>query len=105
MTLAMLGEAWRAMGANKMRTILTMLGMVIGVGAVVLMMAIGQGAQYAIGQTISAMGSNLFVLLSGSSQTRRGAYRQRQRVDPDGRRCRCDCRVARRASLSPHPSG
>ena len=69
MTLAMLGEAWRAMGANKMRTILTMLGMVIGVGAVVLMMAIGQGAQYAIGQTISAMGSNLFVLLSGSSQT------------------------------------
>jgi len=65
----MLGEAWRAMGANKMRTILTMLGMVIGVGAVVLMMAIGQGAQYAIGQTISAMGSNLFVLLSGSSQT------------------------------------
>jgi putative ABC transport system permease protein len=68
MTLAMLGEAWRAMGANRMRTILTMLGMVIGVGAVVLMMSIGQGAQYSIQQTISAMGSNLFVLLSGSSQ-------------------------------------
>jgi len=68
MMLAMLGEAWRAMGANKMRTILTMLGMVIGVGAVVLMMAIGQGAQYSIRQTISAMGSNLFILLSGSSQ-------------------------------------
>jgi putative ABC transport system permease protein len=67
MKLAMLFEAWRAMGANRMRTILTMLGMVIGVGAVVLMMAIGQGAQYAIQQTISAMGSNLFVLLSGSS--------------------------------------
>ena len=64
---AMLGEAWRAMGANRMRTILTMLGMVIGVGAVVLMMAIGQGAQYAINQTISAMGSNLFILLSGST--------------------------------------
>ncbi len=68
MTLAMLGEAWRAMGANRMRTVLTMLGMVIGVGAVVLMMSIGQGAQYAIKQTISAMGSNLFILLSGSSQ-------------------------------------
>ena len=68
MTLAMLGEAWRAMGANRMRTILTMLGMVIGVGAVVLMMSIGQGAQYSIQQTISAMGSNLFILLSGSSQ-------------------------------------
>ncbi|HXU93732.1 MAG TPA: ABC transporter permease [Gallionella sp.] len=68
MTLEMLGEAWRAMGANRLRTFLTMLGMVIGVGAVVLMMSIGQGAQYAIKQTISAMGSNLFILLSGSTQ-------------------------------------
>jgi putative ABC transport system permease protein len=67
MKLAMLGEAWRAMGANRLRTFLTMLGMVIGVGAVVLMMSVGQGAQYSIKQTISAMGSNLFVLLSGSS--------------------------------------
>jgi putative ABC transport system permease protein len=67
MILIMLGEAWRAMGANRLRTLLTMLGMVIGVGAVVLMMAVGQGAQYAIKQTIAAMGSNLFVLLSGSS--------------------------------------
>jgi len=62
---AMLGESWRAMGANRLRTLLTMLGMVIGVGAVVLMMSIGQGAQYAIQQSISAMGSNLFILLSG----------------------------------------
>ncbi len=67
MILAMLGEAWRAMGANRLRTMLTMLGMVIGVGAVVLMMAIGQGAQYAIKQTIAAMGSNLFILISGST--------------------------------------
>jgi putative ABC transport system permease protein len=67
MILAMLGEAWRAMGANRLRTLLTMLGMVIGVGAVVLMMSIGQGAQYAIKQTIAAMGSNLFILISGST--------------------------------------
>jgi putative ABC transport system permease protein len=67
MMFIMLGEAWRAMGANRLRTLLTMLGMVIGVGAVVLMMSVGQGAQYAIKQTIAAMGSNLFVLLSGSS--------------------------------------
>ncbi|MDP2693871.1 MAG: ABC transporter permease, partial [Gallionella sp.] len=66
---AMLGEAWRAMGANRLRTMLTMLGMVIGVGAVVLMMSIGQGAQYAIKQTIAAMGSNLFVLLSGHTMS------------------------------------
>jgi len=69
MIFAMLGEAWRAMGANRLRTLLTMLGMVIGVGAVVLMMSVGQGAQYAIKQTISAMGSNLFVLLSGHTSS------------------------------------
>jgi putative ABC transport system permease protein len=65
----MLHEAWRAMGANRLRTLLTMLGMVIGVGAVVLMMAIGQGAQYAVAQTISTMGSNIFVILSGFTAT------------------------------------
>jgi len=57
------------MGANRLRTALTMLGMVIGVGAVVIMMAIGQGAQYAVQQTISTMGSNLFIVLSGSFTT------------------------------------
>ena len=69
MIFAMLGEAWRAMGANRLRTFLTMLGMVIGVGAVVLMMSIGQGAQYAIKQSIEAMGSNLFILLAGHTST------------------------------------
>jgi putative ABC transport system permease protein len=68
MLKAMLGEAWHAMGSNKMRTALTMLGMVIGVGSVVLMMAIGQGAQYAVAQTISTMGSNLYVIISGTTQ-------------------------------------
>lgn len=66
MLKAMLGEAWLAMGANRLRTALTMLGMVIGVGAVVIMIAIGQGAQYAVQQTISTMGSNLYIVLSGS---------------------------------------
>ncbi len=68
MLKAMLGEAWHAMGSNRMRTALTMLGMVIGVGSVVLMMAIGQGAQFAVAQTISTMGSNLYVVVSGSTQ-------------------------------------
>ena len=72
MFTAMLGEAWHAMGANPLRTFLTMLGMVIGVGAVVLMMAVGQGAQYSVSQSINAMGSNLFIVLSGS-QTAGGA--------------------------------
>ena len=63
----MLSEAWHAMSANRLRTFLTMLGMVIGVGAVVLMMAIGEGAQQSIKRSIDSMGSNLFVILSGSS--------------------------------------
>jgi putative ABC transport system permease protein len=46
-----------------------MLGMVIGVGAVILMMAIGEGAQQSIKRSIDSMGSNLFVILSGSSST------------------------------------
>ena len=69
MLSAMFGEAWNAMGANRLRTALTMLGMVIGVGSVVLMMAIGQGAQYAVAQTISTMGSNLYIVVAGSTST------------------------------------
>jgi len=63
---AMLSEAWQAMGANRMRTFLTMLGMVIGVSAVILMLAIGQGARQRVQDSIASMGSNLFIILSGS---------------------------------------
>jgi putative ABC transport system permease protein len=62
-----LAEALQAMGANRLRTALTMLGMIIGVGAVVLMLAIGQGAQAQVSEAIASMGSNLFIVLSGSS--------------------------------------
>ena len=62
----LLREALRAMAANKLRTFLTMLGMVIGVGAVILMLAIGQGAQFVVKQTIATLGSNLFIIQSGT---------------------------------------
>jgi putative ABC transport system permease protein len=65
MTGNLLREALRAMAANKLRTFLTMLGMMIGVGAVILMLAIGQGAQFVVKQTIATLGSNLFSVLSG----------------------------------------
>ncbi|MHB8453877.1 MAG: ABC transporter permease [Acidiferrobacterales bacterium] len=67
MISALLGEAWRAMAVNRLRTLLTMLGMIIGVGAVVLMLAIGQGVQYVINQSITSMGANLFIILPGAS--------------------------------------
>ncbi len=63
----MLSEAWMAMWANRLRTILTMLGMVIGVGAVIMMLAIGQGVQQKVEDSIESMGSNLFIILSGST--------------------------------------
>lgn len=63
----MLGEAWHAIGANRMRTFLTMLGMVIGVAAVILMLAIGRGAQAQVEASIASMGSNLFIIMSGST--------------------------------------
>ena len=66
MIAAMLGEAWVAMGANRLRSFLTMLGMVIGVSAVILMLAVGQGAQQQVQASIASMGSNLFIVLSGS---------------------------------------
>jgi putative ABC transport system permease protein len=64
---AMLSEAWLSMAANRLRTFLTMLGMMIGVGAVILILAIGKGAQFLVDQSIASMGSNLFIVLSGSS--------------------------------------
>ncbi|MHB9117907.1 MAG: ABC transporter permease [Burkholderiales bacterium] len=60
-------ESWHAMTMNRLRTGLTMLGMIIGVGAVVLMLAIGQGAQTTVNDSIASMGSNLFIVLSGAS--------------------------------------
>ena len=62
-----LGEAWRALGANRLRTVLTMLGMIIGVSAVVLMLAIGEGAKQSVNRSMQSMGSNLFIVLSGST--------------------------------------
>ena len=67
MTAAMLAEAWHAMGANRLRTFLTMLGMMIGVAAVIMMLAIGRGAQFVVDASIASMGSNLFIVLSGSA--------------------------------------
>ncbi len=64
---ATLGEAWRALGANRLRTALTMLGMIIGVSAVVLMLAVGEGAKQSVNRSVTSMGSNLFIVVSGST--------------------------------------
>lgn len=71
--LAIIGEALRALRLNRLRTGLTMLGMIIGVAAVVLMLAVGQGAQTTVNQAISSMGSNLFIVVPGATSS--GALR------------------------------
>ena len=60
-------EAFRAMSMNRLRAGLTMLGIIIGVGAVVLMLAIGESVREDINRRISAMGSNVMVIFPGSS--------------------------------------
>ncbi len=67
--LTIIGEALRALRLNRLRTGLTMLGMIIGVAAVVLMLAVGQGAQATVNQAISSMGSNLFIVLPGATSS------------------------------------
>jgi putative ABC transport system permease protein len=61
--------ALKSIFKNKMRTALTMLGIVIGVGAVIVMVAIGNGAQAQIKSQISGLGTNLIVITAGSVNT------------------------------------
>jgi len=66
-TRALLGMAAGSIRKNKMRTLLTMLGIVIGVGAVIIMVAVGNGAQSQIEGQIRNLGTNLIVITPGSS--------------------------------------
>ncbi len=61
----------RSLSRNKMRSFLTMLGIIIGVAAVIAMVSIGQGAKAAIEARISALGSNLIIIFPGT-RTRGG---------------------------------
>ena len=59
--------AFDALLRNKMRSLLTMLGIIIGVGAVIAMVAIGQGAQVSVEAQISSLGSNVLMVFPGTS--------------------------------------
>ena len=60
-------EALESLSSNKLRSSLTILGIVIGVGAVIAMMAVGAGAQETITGSISGIGSNLLFVIRGNS--------------------------------------
>jgi putative ABC transport system permease protein len=69
-----LKTAFRSLFANKTRSALTMLGIIIGVGAVITMIAVGSGAASIMDDFISGMGSNLVLLFPGTART--GGSRQ-----------------------------
>jgi putative ABC transport system permease protein len=60
--------AWSSILKNKMRTLLTMLGIVIGVGAVIVMVAVGTGASSQIEAQINGLGTNLILITPGATQ-------------------------------------
>ena len=66
---AMLAEAWSALVANRLRSALTMLGMIIGVAAVILMLAIGGGVQKQVADSIAGLGSNMLIVTAGSGRS------------------------------------
>src|SRR5262245_15997754 len=65
--ISTLRVAFRALARNRMRTVLTMLGIIIGIGAVIAMVGIGQGADQTIQKQLANLGSNMVVVSSGST--------------------------------------
>jgi putative ABC transport system permease protein len=89
--------ALQALRINKMRSALTMLGIIIGVAAVIAMVAVGSGAQERIREQIASIGSNLIVVLSGSvtsSGIRMGTGNAQTLTEDDARAIVRECDAA-----------
>lgn len=59
--------AMRSLGANKMRSFLTMLGIIIGVASVITMLAVGAGAQTRVAEQIRSLGANVLMIVPGAA--------------------------------------
>jgi putative ABC transport system permease protein len=83
--LNILKVALRSLGRNKLRSFLTMLGIIIGVGAVIAMMAVGYGAQASIQSQIASLGTNVLLIFPGSSNQggMRGGMGTMQTLTPE----------------------
>ena len=68
----LLQETYDAVTVNKARSGLTMLGIVIGIGSVIALVALGQGAQQSIENSIQSIGSNLLMVRPGASKSMHG---------------------------------
>ena len=92
--LASMKIAFGALLINKLRSALTMLGIIIGVAAVIAMVAVGTGAQARIQQQIASIGSNIIIVLSGSvtsSGMRMGTGNAQTLTEDDARALALDC--------------
>jgi putative ABC transport system permease protein len=89
-----LGVSLNSLLANKVRSFLTMLGIIIGVAAVITMISLGQGAKKAVSDRLEALGTNLLYIRSGAPHMRgvRSAAGEVERLDEkDLKRLRTDC--------------
>src|SRR4051794_10305284 len=68
------GIALRSLRANKMRSFLTMLGIIIGVASVITMVAVGAGAQTRVAEQIRSLGANVLMVIPGAARS--GGVRQ-----------------------------
>ncbi len=103
--LMIMAAAVQALRRNMMRSALTMLGVFIGVAALIAMVAVGQGANDAVRKQIERLGTNLVVVLPGARTAGGMRARIRQRVDAHDQRRASDPareRRGRRGQL-PHP--
>jgi len=90
--------SFRALRVNKTRSALTMLGVIIGVGAVIIMLAVGTGASRQIAEQISSMGSNLLIILPGATTAggvRMGSGTQPSLTTGDAEAVRKECPAVR----------
>ena len=86
--------AWRALGSNRLRTTLTMLGVIIGVSAVIMMVAIGSGARAQIEERIATLGDNIVLVTPGSQATggvRAGTGSAQSLTVEDGEALQTEC--------------
>ncbi|NJD90175.1 MAG: FtsX-like permease family protein [Geobacter sp.] len=100
--------ALRALRTNKMRSFLTMLGIIIGIAAVIAMMAVGAGARHVISQQIASIGSNIILVLPGSTTSgglRTGSGGAQTLTSDDGKAIMAECPSVDMAAPTVRSSG
>ncbi len=100
--------ALRALRTNKMRSFLTMLGIIIGIAAVIAMMAVGSGASYVISQQIASIGSNIILVIPGSTTSgglRSGSGGAQSLTSEDARAIASECPSVETAAPTVRSSG